>query len=54
MQLGAMDVLQNQPKERNLKKELLSGLVTSTIYTLVILALVQLKIINAPIPLLGG
>jgi Zn-dependent protease with chaperone function len=54
MQFGAMDVLQNQPKERNLKKELLSGVVTSTIYTLVILALVQLKIIDAPVPLLGS
>lgn len=53
MQFGAMDVLQNQPKERNLKKELLSGLVTSTIYTLVILVLVQLKIINTPVPLFG-
>ncbi|ARV62841.1 hypothetical protein BZZ01_03850 [Nostocales cyanobacterium HT-58-2] len=54
MQLGATDVLQNQPKERNLKKELLTGLVTSTVYTLVILTLVQLKIIDTPIPLLGS
>lgn len=54
MQFGAMDVLQNQPKERNLKKELLSGVVTSTVYTLVILALVQLKIIDAAVPLLGS
>ncbi|MGH2414309.1 MAG: hypothetical protein ACRDEA_11615 [Microcystaceae cyanobacterium] len=54
MQFGAMDVLPNQPQERNLKKELLTGLVSSTIYTLVILALVQLKILDAPIPLLGS
>ncbi|NJM73474.1 MAG: hypothetical protein HC862_27000 [Scytonema sp. RU_4_4] len=54
MQFGAMDVLPNQDKERNLKKELLTGLISSTVYTLVILALVQLKILDAPIPLLGS
>ncbi|NMG05995.1 hypothetical protein [Brasilonema sp. UFV-L1] len=54
MQFGAMDVLPNQSQERNLKKELLTGLVSSTIYTLVILALVQLKILDAPISLLGN
>jgi hypothetical protein len=54
MQFGAMDVLTNQSKERNLKKELLTGLVSSTLYTLVILALVQLKILDAPIALLGS
>ncbi|MBD2775942.1 hypothetical protein [Iningainema tapete] len=46
MQAGTMDVFQNQPKERNLKKELFTGLVTSTIYTLVVLALIQLKIVD--------
>ncbi|QDL10187.1 hypothetical protein DP113_21780 [Brasilonema octagenarum UFV-E1] len=54
MQFGAMDVLPNQAKERNLKKELLTGLVSSTLYTLVILALVQLKILDTPITLFGG
>lgn len=49
MQAGAMDVLQGQPKERNLKKELLIGIASSTAYTLVILALIQLKILDAPI-----
>jgi len=48
MQTGAMDVLQNQPQERNLKKELLTGLVSSTVYTFVILALIQLKILDTP------
>jgi hypothetical protein len=48
MQFGAVDALQNQPKERNLKKELLSGVVSSTIYTVLILALVQLHIIDVP------
>ena len=48
MQVGAVDILQGQPKERSLKKELLTGLVSSTIYTLVILALVQFKILDIP------
>ncbi|HBB34697.1 MAG TPA: hypothetical protein DDZ80_00840 [Cyanobacteria bacterium UBA8803] len=49
MQAGVMDVFQGQAKERNLKKELLMGVVSSTAYTLFILALVQLKLIDAPI-----
>lgn len=46
MQFGATDALQGQPKERNLKKELFTGVVSSTVYTLVILALVQLHILD--------
>ncbi len=49
MQLGSADVFQNQDKERNLKKELLTGFVTSTIFTLVIMVLMQLKIIDTPV-----
>ncbi len=49
MQAGAIDVLQNQPQERNLKKELLTGLVSSTVYTLLILALIQFKILDTPL-----
>lgn len=49
MQVGAVDVFQGQPKERNLKKELLTGLVSSTIYTIVILALIQFKILDTPV-----
>lgn len=48
MQFGAADMLQEQPKEQNLKKELLMGIASSTAYTLVILALMQLKILDAP------
>ena len=48
MQFGAIDALQGQPKERNLKKELLSGIVSSTIYTFLILALVQFKVLDIP------
>ncbi len=49
MQVGSADVFQGQPKERNLKKELLMGLVSSAVYTLVILALMQFKILQTPI-----
>lgn len=48
MQVGVIDVLENQPKERNLKKELLMGLVSSMIYTVVIIALIQFKILQVP------
>lgn len=48
MQVGAVDVFQNQPKERNLKKDLLTGLVSSTVYTIVILALMQFNILDTP------
>lgn len=48
MQVGVMDVFQEQPKERNLKRELLIGAVSSTAYTCLILALVQLGIIGTP------
>jgi hypothetical protein len=48
MQVGAVDVFQEQPKQRNLKKELLMGLVSSTVYSLVILALVQFNILQTP------
>lgn len=48
MQAGAIDMFQKQPQERNLKKELLSGLISSTVYTCLILALIQLKILDTP------
>jgi len=48
MQFGSADILQKESQERNLKKELFTGLVTSTAYTLVIALLVYLKIIDAP------
>ncbi len=54
MQFGALDVVQGQPKERNFKKELLTGLVSSTVYTLVILALIQFKILDTPVLFPGG
>jgi hypothetical protein len=48
MQAGALDVLQKSTQERNFKKELISGIISSTAYTLVILLLVQLKIFDTP------
>ena len=48
MQVGAGDVFQNQPQEHSLKKELFTGFVSSTVYTLVILALIQFKILDTP------
>ena len=49
MQIGIGDVLADQSKERSRKKELLTGLISSTAYTLVILGLIQLKILDTPI-----
>ncbi|QSJ20313.1 hypothetical protein JYQ62_17365 [Nostoc sp. UHCC 0702] len=49
MQLGSADVFQNQSKQRNLKKELLTGLISSTVFTAVVIVLMQLKIIDAPV-----
>ncbi|MEE3719951.1 hypothetical protein V2H45_24730 [Tumidithrix elongata RA019] len=46
IQMGALDVLQKQSQARNFKKELQNGLITSTAYTLVVLALIQFKFIN--------
>jgi hypothetical protein len=48
MQVGAVDVLQGQAKERNLKKELMTGLLSSTAYTLVIMALIYFNIFDTP------
>lgn len=47
MQFGATEVLKDQPKQRNIKEELLIGVLSSTAYSLVILALVQFKILDA-------
>jgi hypothetical protein len=46
MQFGAIDVFQGESKPHDLKKDLITGVVSSTIYTLVILALVQFHILD--------
>ncbi|BAY89327.1 MULTISPECIES: hypothetical protein [unclassified Tolypothrix] len=48
MQAGALDMLQKQNQERNLKKELLTGLVSSTAYTFLIVLLIQFKVLDTP------
>ncbi|MBD2212219.1 hypothetical protein H6G27_20445 [Nostoc linckia FACHB-104] len=48
MQAGTLDMLQKQNQERNLKKELLTGLVSSTAYTFLIVLLIQLKVLDTP------
>jgi hypothetical protein len=47
MQLGVLDVVQDQP-QRNFKKELLMGLASSTVYTVIILLLLQFNILSTP------
>ncbi|MBW4616138.1 MAG: hypothetical protein KME21_23260 [Desmonostoc vinosum HA7617-LM4] len=48
MQAGAIDVFQKQSQEHDLKKELLTGLISSTAYTFFILILIQCKILETP------
>jgi hypothetical protein len=48
MQLGTLDVLADKPKEKNLKKELVTGLVSSTVFTVVIVALIHFNVLDTP------
>lgn len=50
MQTSALEVFQEPGEPSNLRRELLWGLVTSTIYTLVVFALVQTGMIHTPLP----
>lgn len=54
MDFFSEDVFQGQPKEHNLKKELLTGLVTSTVYTFVILGLIQFQILGYYLVAMGN
>jgi uncharacterized membrane protein len=47
IQFGTVDLMQKSGQERNFKKELFNGLVASTAYTLLMVALIQLKILDA-------
>lgn len=49
MQLGFLEMVQGQTQERNLKKELLMGVISSTLYTGVIVLLLQFKILETPL-----
>jgi hypothetical protein len=46
MQMGAKDMLQNTAKKRSLKQEIFSGVLTSTAYTAVIVALVYFHVLD--------
>lgn len=46
MQFGATDVVENEQKPRSLKRNILIGLASSTVYTLVILGLVEFRIVD--------
>lgn len=48
MQLGVVDVFQGKATDRNLKKELLTGVVSSTVYTFIILGLIHFHILETP------
>ncbi len=48
MQAGVLDIAQGQPSDRNFKKELLTGVVSSTIYTLLIVGLLQFHLLETP------
>lgn len=48
MQLGSVDVFTEKAKEKNLKKELLTGLLSSTAFTLVIVALIHFNVLDTP------
>jgi hypothetical protein len=48
IQLGTLDVLADKPKEKNLKKELLTGLVSSTVFNVVIVALIHFNVLETP------
>lgn len=49
MQFGALSLFQQSSQKRNFKKELLTGLVSSTAYTLLIFTLVQLNVLETPL-----
>jgi hypothetical protein len=46
MQMGAKDMLQSTAKKRSFKQEIFSGLLTSTAYTAVIVALVYFHVLD--------
>jgi hypothetical protein len=52
MQVGAIEVFQNQ--DRNLKKDLLWGVVSSSVFTVIAIALIQFQILEIPTSLLEG
>lgn len=54
IQFGAGDIFKQESQQRNLKKEIFNTVVSSTVYTLVIIFLIQLKIIDTPLLFTNG
>lgn len=54
MQSGALAMVQAADSPQNRRRELLVGLATSTAYTLGVVALVQLGVLQSPLPELGA
>lgn len=54
MQSGALAMMQAQEAPRNRRRELLVGLATSTAYTVAVVALVELGVLQSPLPELGA
>lgn len=48
MQLGSVEVFTDKPKEKNLKQQLLTGFISSTAFTLVIVALIHFNVLDTP------
>jgi hypothetical protein len=46
MQMGAKDILQSTAKKRSFKQEVFSGVLTSTAYTVVVVALVYFRVLD--------
>lgn len=49
MQAGFLDVVQGKTEERNLRKELFTGVVSSTLYTGLIVLLLHFNILETPL-----
>jgi hypothetical protein len=49
MQAGFLDVMQRKTEERNIRKELFTGVVSSTLYTGVIVLLLHFKVLEMPL-----
>lgn len=49
MQFGTVELLQKESEPHNLKKDLLVGIASSTVYKIAILALIHFKILDTPL-----
>jgi len=49
MQAGFLDVVQGQAEARDLKKEMLTGVLSSTLYTVLIVLLLHFKVLETPL-----